>query len=77
MIVGLGGFEQVGPDRHGRRRSDQSERRDFFRMPRGGLERDQRTHGMADKPRVCGAGGIEQRGGPVGHLPNGGQRRAA
>ena len=48
----------------------------FSGMPRRGLERDQRAHGMADEPRLRGAGGIEQRGGPVGHAGDGRQRRA-
>ena len=50
MIVGLRGLEQIGPDRHGGRGADQAERRNLCRMPRGGLQRNQRSHGMTDQP---------------------------
>ena len=76
MVVGFGGLEQIGADRHGGRGSDQAEAGNFCRMPGGGLERNQRSHGMTDQPCLGDAGGVEQRRGPVGHVGNGRQRRA-
>ncbi len=45
-------------------------------MPRRGLERNQRSHRMTDKSCLCSTGGIEQRGGPVGHVGDRRQGRA-
>src|SRR6266403_5353424 len=45
-------------------------------MPRRGLKRNQRSHGMTDESGLCSTGGIEQRGGPVRHVGDRRQWRA-
>ena len=45
-------------------------------MARGAVERDQRTHAVADERRGLRAGGIEQRDDPVGHVLDARERRA-
>ena len=48
-LVGFGGFQQIGADGHGRGGADQPQGRHFRRVSRGGFQRDQRPHGMADQ----------------------------
>ncbi len=77
MVVGFGGPQQIGSDRHGGRRADQAQPGHLGRVARSGLQRNQRTHGMTDQPCRRRTRRIEQRRGPVGHVGDGGQWRAA
>ena len=49
---------------------------DLGRMARGGFQRDQRAHRMADEPRLRHAGSVDERRRPVGERGDGRKRRA-
>ena len=75
VLVGLGRREQIGMHRHFRGGADQREPLDARGRARGGFERDQGAHAVADQARPLDPSRAHQRKGPIRQRADVGERR--